>query len=251
MEIVKEYWNRQPCNINHSNKDMNTKEYFDEVTKKRYFVEKHIIPFMELETLTNKKVLEIGCGIGTDAFMLASSCKEYIGIDLTENAIELAKKRFELYNLKGNFYSLNAEDLSFFEDNSIDMVYSFGVIHHTENPEKIVKEVNRILKPNGVFKLMLYAKNSWKKIMIDANLDQYEAQSNTPIAHTYTNKEVCELLCDFNNINIEQTHIFPYKIPEYKRCEFIKEPWFEQMPENVFDTLKKQLGWHLCITCNK
>ena len=59
MEIVKEYWNRQPCNINHSNKDMNTKEYFDEVTKKRYFVEKHIIPFMELETLANKKVLEI------------------------------------------------------------------------------------------------------------------------------------------------------------------------------------------------
>lgn len=251
MDIVKEYWNRQPCNVNHSNRDINSKEYFDEVTKKRYFVEKHIIPFMELDTLSDKKVVEIGCGIGTDGFMLASSCKEYIGIDLTENAIQFAKKRFELYNLKGSFYALNAEDLSFFDDNSVDMVYSFGVIHHTEHPEKIIKEVHRILKPNGVFKLMLYAKNSWKKIMIDAGLDQYEAQPNTPIAHTYTNDDVNELLQHFNNIKIEQTHIFPYKIPEYKRGEFVKESWFENMSQEVFDTLKSKLGWHLCITCNK
>lgn len=251
MDIVKEYWNRQPCNINHSKKQINTKEYFDEVTKKRYFVEKHIIPFMELDTLHNKRVLEIGCGIGTDAFMLASYCKEYIGIDLTENAIQIVNERFKLYNLNGQFHSLNAEDLSIFEDNSIDMVYSFGVIHHTENPDKIVKEVNRVLKPGGIFKLMLYAKNSWKKIMIDEGLDQYEAQPNTPIAYTYTNEDVQKLLCDFNNINIEQTHIFPYKIPEYKHGEYVKESWFEQMPDNVFDTLKKRLGWHLCITCNK
>jgi ubiquinone/menaquinone biosynthesis C-methylase UbiE len=251
MDIVKEYWNRQPCNINHSKKQVNTKEYFDEVAKKRYFVEKHIIPFMELDTLNDKRVLEIGCGIGTDAFMLASYCNEYIGIDLTENAIQIVKERFKLYNLNGQFYSLNAEDLSIFEDNSIDMVYSFGVIHHTENPDKIVKEVNRILKPGGVFKLMLYAKNSWKKIMIDEGLDQYEAQPNTPIAYTYTDEEVRNLLCDFNNINIDQTHIFPYKIPEYKCGEYVKESWFEQMPDNVFDTLKKRLGWHLCITCNK
>jgi ubiquinone/menaquinone biosynthesis C-methylase UbiE len=251
MDIVKEYWNRQPCNINHSKKPVNTKEYFDEVTKKRYFVEKHIIPFMELDTLHNKRVLEIGCGIGTDAFMLASYCKEYIGIDLTENAIQIVKERFKLYNLNGQFYSLNAEDLSVFEDNSIDMVYSFGVIHHTENPDKIVKEVNRVLKPGGIFKLMLYAKNSWKKIMIDAGLDQYEAQPNTPIAYTYTNEDVQKLLCDFNNINIDQTHIFSYKIPEYKRGEYVKESWFEQMPDVVFETLKTRLGWHLCITCNK
>jgi ubiquinone/menaquinone biosynthesis C-methylase UbiE len=251
MDIVKEYWNRQPCNINHSKKQINTKEYFDEVTKKRYFVEKHIIPFMELDTLNDKRVLEIGCGIGTDAFMLASYCKEYIGIDLTENAIQIVNERFKLYNLNGQFYSLNAEDLSIFEDNSIDMVYSFGVIHHTENPDKIVKEVNRVLKPGGIFKLMLYAKNSWKKIMIDEGLDQYEAQPNTPIAYTYTNKDVQKLLCDFNNINIEQTHIFPYKIPEYKNGEYVKEPWFEQMSDVVFETLKKRLGWHLCITCNK
>ena len=56
---------------------------------------------------------------------------------------------------------------------------------------------------------------------------------------------------NFKNINIEQTHIFPYKIPEYKRYEYKKEDWFENMPDNIFKVLEKKLGWHLCITCEK
>jgi SAM-dependent methyltransferase len=251
IETVKKYWNTQPCNVKHSSKQLNTDEYFKEVLHKRYFVEPHILNFMELEKWKGKNVLEIGCGIGSDAYMFATNGANYTGIELSNEALDITKIRFGLYDLSGNFYNLNAEDLTIFENDTFDLVYSFGVIHHTVNPELIIKEVYRILKPGGTFKLMLYAKQSWKKIMIDSGLDQFEAQPNTPIAHTYTNPEVNDMLNQFVNINILQTHIFPYKIPEYKQNLYEKEEWFKHMPDSVYNALKSELGWHLCITCNK
>jgi len=97
----------------------------------------------------------------------------------------------------------------------------------------------------------LYAKNSWKYFRIKEGLDQYEAQANVPIADVYTNDEVYNLLKDFKNITIKQTHIFPYKIPQYKNYEYIKEDYFQAMPNNLFNCLESNLGWHLCITCKK
>lgn len=66
VEKSKEFWNRQPCNIRHSNKGI-SKEFFDDITKKRYYVEPHILKFIDFEKWKNKDVLELGCGIGTEA----------------------------------------------------------------------------------------------------------------------------------------------------------------------------------------
>jgi hypothetical protein len=87
--------------------------------------------------------------------------------------------------------------------------------------------------------------------MIDTGYDQYEAQSDCPLAYTYTKNNVKELLHKFKNIEINQTHIFTYKIPEYKENKYIQEEWFAKMPKDILVALKKNLGWHLCITCNK
>ena len=87
--------------------------------------------------------------------------------------------------------------------------------------------------------------------MIDSGLDQYEAQSNCPVAFTYTNDQIYTMLSSFRNIRIRQEHIFPYKIPEYKKNEYIKEDYFQSMPPELFSCLNKNLGWHLCITCTK
>ena len=98
---------------------------------------------------------------------------------------------------------------------------------------------------------MLYAENSWKKILIDKDQEQYEAQHGCPLAYTYTREQVYHLLKDFTNIKINQTHIFPYKIDKYKANIYEKEDWFECMPDGMFTTLEETLGWHLCITCTK
>ncbi len=250
-EIIKKYWNDRPCNIRHSSKEFKSFEYFEEIENKRYFVEPHIKNFCEFKKYSNKKVLEIGCGIGTDAIMFAKEGCEYYGIELSNESLNITKERFKLYNLEGQFFNINAEDMSIFKDNYFDLVYSFGVIHHTENPEKVIDEIHRILKPEGEAKIMLYSKDSWKNMMINLNLDQYEAQSGCPIAYTYTKDDIYNLFDNFKDININQYHIFPYKIEEYKNNEYIKVDYFKNMPDEIFEELKNKMGWHLCISCKK
>jgi len=251
IDDVKKFWNDRPCNIRHSNKSLSTKEFFIDVSTKKYFAEPHILNFINHFDYKDKKVLEIGCGIGTAAQSFVEKGAIYTGIDISDKSIEIAKQRFELFNLNGTFMQGNAENMNMFHDNSFDLVYSFGVIHHTENPEKIIDEIYRLVKPGGEIKIMLYAKDSWKKMMIDRNLDQYEAQAGCPIAYTYSRNEIFELFKKFSNIHIYQDHIFPYKVEEYKNNIYVFQDYFEHMPKNIFSELQKILGWHLCITCTK
>lgn len=249
IETVKKFWDDRPCNIKHSKKELGTKDYFDEVENKRYTAEPHILDFADFKNWNNKKVLEVGCGMATDGINFARFGADYCGTDLSINSLELAKKRFEVYNQRGKFYLGNSEDLSSFVPlETYDLIYSFGVIHHSPYPRKIISEIKKYMNESSILKIMLYAKNSWKSYMIDAGFDQPEAQYGCPIANTYTEEEVVDLLDGFDIISISQNHIFPYQIEPYKKGKFIKQPWFEAMPDEIFDVLKRKLGWHLLIT---
>ena len=248
IDDVKKYWNDRPCNVRHSKKDTGTKEYFDEVEAKRYTAEPHIPLFADFESYKGKKVLEVGCGMATEGINFVKHGAEYTGTDLSEESLELAKKRFGVYNKEGKFYAGNSEELtSFVPVETYDLIYSFGVIHHSPQPEKIISEIKKYMNKDSTLKIMLYASESWKNYMIEAGYDQPEAQYGCPIAYTYTKDEVRELLDGFD-VTIEQNHIFPYQIEPYKRGEFLKQPWFESMPNEIFEVLKKNLGWHLLIT---
>ena len=245
---VRKYWDDRPCNVRHSKKEIGTTEYFDEVERKRYTAEPHIPSFAGFSDTNSKKVLEVGCGMATEGINYARAGATYTGTDLSVESLDLAKKRFEVYNKEGNFYLGNSEELSSFVPvETYDLIYSFGVIHHSPYPERIISEIKKYMNKDSVLKIMLYAKDSWKNYMIEAGHDQPEAQYGCPIANTYTNDEVRELLDGFD-VSIEQYHIFPYQIEPYKRGEFVKQPWFEAMPDEIFEVLKKNLGWHLLIT---
>jgi SAM-dependent methyltransferase len=249
IEEVKKFWNDRPCNIRHSSKEVGTLEYFNEVTKKKFFVENHILMFTRFPQWEDKKVLEIGCGLGTVGINFPFNGADYTGVELSEESLEIAKQRFELYNQSGQFYLGNAEELSSFVPvETYDLIYSFGVIHHSPHPEKIVSEIKKYMNENSVLKIMLYAKDSWKNYMIEAGLDQPEAQYGCPIANTYSKQDVIELLDGYEVLSIEQDHIFPYQVEPYKQGEYIKQPWFDTMPPEMFKTLEKNLGWHLLIT---
>ena len=246
---VKKFWNDRPCNVKHSKKEIGTKEYFNEVEAKKFFVEPHILGFTNFEQSSGKKVLEIGCGLATAGINFASSGADYTGVELSESSLELAKKRFEVYEQTAKFYSGNAEELSSFVPvETYDLIYSFGVIHHSPYPEKIIAEIKKYMNENSVLKIMLYAKDSWKNYMIESGFDQPEAQYGCPIAKTYTKQDVVELLDGYEVVSIEQDHIFPYQVEPYKNGEYVKQPWFESMPPEMFRTLEKNLGWHLLIT---
>ena len=248
IEDVKQYWDDRPCNVRHSFEKVGTKLYFDQVEVKRYFAEPHIPDFADFKSWKGKKVLEVGCGMATEGINFARYGAQYTATDLSVESLDLAKKRFEVYNKSGDFYLGNSEELSsFLPLNTYDLIYSFGVIHHSLHPDRIISQIKQYMNKDSTLKIMLYASESWKNYMIETGYDQPEAQYGCPIAHTYTKDEVRELLDGFD-VTIEQNHIIPYQIEPYKRGEFVKQPWFEAMPDEVFNALKQQLGWHLLIT---
>ena len=87
--------------------------------------------------------------------------------------------------------------------------------------------------------------------MIEAGLDQPEAQNGCPIALTYDDQEVREFLSQFNITEIRNDHIFPYIVSKYINYEYEYEPWFKAMPADMFKALEKAMGWHKLITCQK
>jgi SAM-dependent methyltransferase len=250
VETVADYWNRRPCNIRHSTAPIGTRGYFDDVETRKYFVEPHIPAFADFPRWAGKRVLEIGCGLGTDATNFARNGADYTGVELSEVSLNLARQRFEIFGLNGNFALANAEELTAHVAlESFDLVYSFGVIHHTPHPDRVLAQARKVIKPSGEFRLMLYAKNSWKDAMITAGFDQPEAQSGCPIAFTYTQDEVRTLLRDagFEATSITQDHIFPYVVEDYVRYIYTLQPWFAAMPREMFRALEQRFGWHMLI----
>lgn len=116
-----------------------------------------IIPF---DNLRNKDVLEIGVGQGTHAQLLASRCRSFTGIDLTNSAVEMTRRRFERFNFNGTVLQMDAERMQF-ADNSFDYVWSWGVIHHSADTKRCVAEIHRVLRPGGNFAAMIYYRSWW------------------------------------------------------------------------------------------
>ena len=112
IEEVKTYWDKRPCNLKHSKKQVGTKEYFEEIQQKKHFVEGHIPVFADFEKWKGKRVLEIGCGLGTETLCFARAGAEVVACDLSAESIKLAKKRAEVFGLsdKITFCQGNAED---------------------------------------------------------------------------------------------------------------------------------------------
>lgn len=250
IDTVKAYWDRRPCNIRHSTRAIGTKQYFDEVETRKYHVEPHIPAFAQFERWAGKRVLEVGCGLGTDTINFARAGATVTAVDLSTESLTLARRRAEVFGLadKVRFFSANAEQLSSVVPvEPYDLVYSFGVIHHTPDPARAVAEVRKFMSPSSEFRMMVYAKNSWKRIMIDAGLDQPEAQSGCPVAFTYTHDEIRQLLKGFHVLSIGQDHIFPFVVEKYVRYEYELAPWFAAMPRDMFRALERELGWHTMV----
>jgi 2-polyprenyl-3-methyl-5-hydroxy-6-metoxy-1,4-benzoquinol methylase len=266
IEAVREFWDRRPCNIRHSERPVGTREYFDEVEARKYFVEAHIPAFADFERWRNQKVLEIGCGIGTDTINFARHGAWVTAVDLSGRSLEIARQRAAVYGVRDRirFYEGDAEQLSkFVPVEPYDLVYSFGVIHHTPHPERVLNEVRSYTRPGSTLKFMVYHRRSWKVLWIlvtygngkfwrlkELVARHSEAQTGCPVTHTYTRREARELLeryrCRVGKTQVE--HIFPYRIREYIRYRYMPVWYFRWMPRRLFRWLERRFGWHLCLT---
>lgn len=256
LDSIKAYWNKQPCNIKHSNKKIGTKGFFEDCEKKKAFVEPDTIPFAQYEKYKGKNVLEVGVGIGTEMMrFLNHEPSHYKGIDLSEESINIARQRLKVYEKDQEMISCeNAETFCPEKYKSyFDLVYSFGVIHHSPNPLTILKNAYKMLKPGGELKIMIYHKNSVKGLFLKDEHVTVEAQKGCPLAYTYSKEEAMDLVhsASFEIEDIQIKHIFAYHIEEYKKGNYVKDKYFKHWPESVFQELSNLMGWHLLITARK
>lgn len=157
---VYEFWSKNPCGSNTSKAEKFTKEYFDEIEEFRYQLEPEIFQFAQFTRFHGKKVLEVGVGVGTDFIQWVRANAEAYGIDITEEAIEHLKHRLKIYNLSAKELRVaDAENIPY-PSNYFDLVYSWGVIHHTPNFEKSFEEIVRVTSDGGLIKLMVYNRHS-------------------------------------------------------------------------------------------
>jgi ubiquinone/menaquinone biosynthesis C-methylase UbiE len=266
IDQVRDYWNRRPCNIRHSTRPPGSREYFDEVEQRKYFVEPHIPQFAEFARWQGRRVLEIGCGIGTDTMNFARNAASVTAVDLSEKSLEMARKRAEVFGLTGRirFFHGSAEQLDeIMPQETFDLIYSFGVIHHTPHPDRLLEQVRKYVRPGSTAKIMVYHRHSWKVFWIlmtygkgrfwrlrEIVARHSEAETGCPVTYTYTKRELRELLerHSFKVKQMQVEHIFPYRIRDYVQYRYVKEWYFRWMPEPLFHALERRLGWHLCVT---
>lgn len=268
IEEVQRYWDGRPCNLRHSLSEVGTKQYFDEVEARKYFVEPHIPRFAKFDSWQDRKVLEIGCGIGTDTISFARAGAQVTAVDLSAKSLELARKRADIFgfNNQVQFFQADAENLSaYVRPEPYDLIYSFGVIHHSPHPERIIHQVREhYAQPSSTLKFMVYHRYSWKVFWILMmygrgafwKLDELvashsEAQSGCPVTFTYSRHNVRRLLGRaFRISEMSVDHIFPYRIEDYVNHRYVKDWHFRIFPPRVFRWLEQRIGWHLCVTAH-
>jgi 2-polyprenyl-3-methyl-5-hydroxy-6-metoxy-1,4-benzoquinol methylase len=263
---VQRYWDARPCNIRHSAKPVGSREYFDEVEARKYFVEPHIPAFADFERWRGKRVLEVGCGIGTDSINFARAGAQLTAVDLSSESLRLAAERADVMGVADriDFIQANAEELTArLTGEPYDLVYSFGVVHHTPRPDLALAAMRALTVPGGTLKLMVYHRRSWKVFSIVAAnghgrfwktdelvAEHSEAQTGCPVTFSYTRREARELVerSGFRVQELWVDHVFPYRVRDYVNYRYVKEPYFRWMPEPLFSAFERRLGWHLLVT---
>ena len=158
---VHQFWNEQSCDTQVAEAAKHSRDYFDQIERFRYFDQPFIHSFAQFTRYRGCRVLEVGFGAGTDFIQWLRAGANVSGIDLTEEALENVRERVACYGLPQpeQLFAGDAEQLPF-PDDTFDLGYSFGVLHHTPDTERSMAELVRVIKPEGEFKVMLYNRHS-------------------------------------------------------------------------------------------
>lgn len=161
-KAVRDYWERRACGSDDrvvGDADKFSPEWFARIEEHRYAAEPFVHSIAQFTRHHGKRVLEVGVGAGTDHLQFARAGCDLYGVDLTDEAIETATRHLAVYGLSSNLQQNDAESLPF-DDDFFDVVYSWGVIHHSTHPERIIAEIERVLRPGGLFIGMMYGRRS-------------------------------------------------------------------------------------------
>jgi SAM-dependent methyltransferase len=161
---VFDFWNRAACGEELYLPEADRAGY-EAQARSRYQLEPYVAEFARFESARGLRVLEIGVGLGADHQRFAESAADLHGIDLTPRAVQHTRQRLATFGLASNLAVGDAENVGF-RDGSFDLVYSWGVLHHSPDTARAVAEVHRVLKPGGTARIMIYHKWSMVGLML-------------------------------------------------------------------------------------
>lgn len=259
----REQWGHDPCGAEYDREhELGTREFFDTIERHRYLEYAAWMPrLMEFERFRGARLLEVGCGMGTDLLQFARGGARCVGVDITPRSVEITRHRFRLYGAEGAFMISDGERLPF-RGESFDVVYSNGVLHHTPDTSGAIREVHRVLRPGGTAKVMLYHRNSlhyWVEIIlrrgilgaeflrgrspeaIMSRVIEFSDHDARPLVKVYTRKQTRDLFGCFREVAIE--------VEQLTRAELrflsplVSEPLLER--------LRRRFGWNVIATAIK
>ena len=248
LSRVRRFWEDHVNNEYFTRHDRGTPEYFAEIERRRYASHYHLPELFERlrPVAPGLRLLEVGCGIGVDTLRLARlGFAEVVGIDLTAVAVRLAGRRARREGLGTVRFGVgDAEELAF-ADGSFDVVYSFGVLHHTPRIERAVAEVRRVLAPGGLALVMLYHSRSLVNLVHRLLGLPFESPRNLkdhcPVVYRYRREAARELFAGFEDVAIRSEYPFTHGMRAAARL----------VPRSVERALGRRIGWHLMIEARK
>lgn len=247
-ETVREYWDNKPCGSEGVAYPEGTLEFYEEVSRIRERLVPFVEDFVEFQRWRDKQVLEVGCGLGSDLCEFARAGACVTGIDLSTKSAALARKRLQVYNLLGDAFEADAERLPFREE-TFDLVYSFGVLHHTPRISQAIREIHRVLKLNGEIRIMLY--HRWSIVAVQMYLrfglfagrplrslaDIFASCHESPGTRCFSMAEVKQMFAIFRDVSIQRV-ITSYDL-RYGRGRYLP-PW-------VGKFIPSCVGWNILI----
>lgn len=255
-DAIRDFWDRQPC-------DSIFGDDWKLIRQRRYFIVPYIPEWAGFGRWAGKRILEIGCGIGTDAISFAEQGAHVTACDLSPVSVAQARSHAEAAGVSSqiDFLVADAQRLrEYLEPQPFDLIYSCGVLHHMPEPERVLDQIKRhYTKPSSVLKMLVYYRYSWVPLALllrrgkgafwrleQIVAEHSEQQSGGPLTRIYSRRGVRKLLKGFRVTETIVRWIYPYRDLEGKR----KTWYFRWIPNNVLKQLEPFIGWHLCVTAN-
>lgn len=271
-EKVQHFWNNCPNESIKSKSKIGSPEFYSDTEKERY--EHHTDfdkPFLKdavgFDNIFGKRILEVGCGIGMDAIQFARNDNDIYLIDLSLNSIKVALGRFQNEGYSAHAAVADSERLPF-DAETFDVVYSYGVLHHSPDTQKSIQEIHRVLAKGGQAIIMLYAKwsantlfrlflhfgliekqffkhYSWKRFLSEwTELQSKTEDSVNPMTQCFSIRECRKMFDGFRSIGFEKHYINYYQIAEAKYL-------LRFVPDRLKRKLPALLGWNIIIRGRK
>jgi SAM-dependent methyltransferase len=233
--LVRAFWNSEACG----------ERYGIDQEEIRYRLEPHIVSFADFPSAKGRRVLEVGIGMGADFLQWVRHGAEATGIDLTERGVRITRDRLAAEGLAAPLCVADAEQLPFASD-SFDVVYSYGVLHHTPDTVAALREIRRVLHPGGRLKAMVYHRRSWIALAAWAwfgllrgrpfmTLRRAVTSIESPGTKAFTVDEMRRMLTGFSDVEIGPTLTY----------------WDRKRAPGLASIFGDRFGWFLLVKASK